>query len=116
MPLRGCGAEQVKLDHEYQSLENIIVIQKDPLYQELWDLARLIACRNPINQTPNLMSKRIVFRPFISDNLDIISVIELFSLCFLIVFKIFLLLKRFHLAMIMSIVKSIYGWTSPMVN
>jgi hypothetical protein len=70
----GCGTERVYSEQQAQTLENILIIQNDVAFQEAWDLARLIACRQNLNQLPDLMQRRVVFRPYMIDNLEVISV------------------------------------------
>ena len=70
----GCGTEKVYSEQQAQTLENILIIQNDPAYQEEWDLARLIACRHNLNPLPDLMQRRVIFRPDLIDNLDVVSV------------------------------------------
>lgn len=79
VPAHSCGSERVYTEQQAETLENILIIQNDPLYQEEWDLARLIACRQQLNVLPDLMQRRVVFRPYLIDNLEVISVSSPFS-------------------------------------
>lgn len=63
--------------------ENIIIIQNDPKYQEVWDGARLIMCRDSLQDRDAAGSeldgsvvkeKRVVFKPFVVDMLEVIEV------------------------------------------
>lgn len=56
-------------------MENVIVIQNDPAFiQEDGDIARLVACRHSMNKVPDLMQRRVIFKPYMVDNLDVVSV------------------------------------------
>lgn len=97
-------------------LENILIIQNDVAYQELWDLARLIACRQNSNQMPDLVQRRVVFRPYMIDNLEVISVFNYSLLAVVTIFDYIAFLQsantRYQLWMRWEIEKSTYGWTS----
>lgn len=57
-----------------RSFENVIIFQNDPTYQEVWDAARLIICRYaPFTNGP-IEEKRLIFKPFVVDMLDIVTV------------------------------------------
>ena len=81
IPLTGCGTSKVKIDIESESVdvkgfENIIVVQNNPKFQAIKDSVRMIVCRymeTPMDDAPK-KDKRIVFKPFTVDMLDVISV------------------------------------------
>lgn len=83
IPLKGCGTSKVNIDIEAESIdikgfENIIVIQNNPHYQAINDSVRMIVCR--YTETPmsdfrlEKEDKRILFKPFTVDMLDVITV------------------------------------------
>lgn len=84
IPIKGCGTSRVNIDIEEESIdikgfENIIVIQNNPAYQAINDSVRMIVCRYTaaIMDGPSArqsMDKRIVFKPFTVDMLDVINV------------------------------------------
>lgn len=56
-------------------MENVLIIQNDPAFiQEDGDIARLVACKHSFNKVPDLMSRRVIFKPFMVDNLNVVSV------------------------------------------
>ena len=58
-----------------ETMENVLIIQNDPAFiQEEGDLARLVACRHSFSKVPDLMSRRVIFKPYMVDNLDVVSV------------------------------------------
>lgn len=79
----GCGTSKVKIDIEsdpvdVRGFENIIVIQNNPKFQAHRDSVRMIVCRymeTPMLDTP-ITDKRVLFKPFTVDMLDVISVSE----------------------------------------
>jgi hypothetical protein len=45
VPTGGCGTNlSTKRSTEISSAENVIIVQMDPLVQEVWDSARRISC------------------------------------------------------------------------
>lgn len=84
IPIKGCGTSRVNIDIEEESIdikgfENIIVIQNNPAYQAINDSVRMIVCRYTatIMDGPSArqsMDKRILFKPFTVDMLDVINV------------------------------------------
>nr|CAD7569525.1 unnamed protein product [Timema californicum] len=66
IPLDDCGTtSSCRLCN---SVDNIIVIQTDDTVQEIWDAARKISCASTGNK------KRVHFRPFVVDMLEVVSV------------------------------------------
>lgn len=56
-------------------MENVLIIQNDPAFiQEEGDIARLVACRHSFSKVPDLMSRRVIFKPYMVDNLEVVSV------------------------------------------
>ena len=83
IPLKGCGTSKVNIDIESELIdvkgfENIIVIQNNPKYQAVNDSVRMIVCRyteGPMDGShSNRMDKRVLFKPFTVDMLDVITV------------------------------------------
>lgn len=58
-----------------ETMENVLIIQNDPAFiQEEGDIARLVACRHSFSKVPDLMSRRVIFKPYMVDNLEVVSV------------------------------------------
>jgi len=75
IPANGCGTERVFSEKQSEVMESVLIIQNDPVFlQEDGDIARLVACRHQFNKIPDLMSRRVIFKPFMVDNLDVVSV------------------------------------------
>ena len=82
IPLKGCGTSKVNIDIEEESVdikgfENIIVIQNNPHYQAINDSVRMIVCRyteQPMESRLEREDKRVLFKPFTVDMLDVITV------------------------------------------
>lgn len=84
IPLKGCGTSKVNIDIESELIdvkgfENIIVVQNNPRYQAINDSVRMIVCR--YTESAHLaapdnhkMDKRVLFKPFTVDMLDVITV------------------------------------------
>lgn len=67
MPYNGCGSKPSCAVCD--SIDNVLIIQSDEEVQETWDTARRITCSNSEEQ-----QKRILFKPFVVDNLEVIDV------------------------------------------
>lgn len=67
VPYVGCGSKPSCA--VCASVDNILVIQSDEEVQEIWDTARKISCSQTEQQ-----EKTIIFKPFVVDMLEVISV------------------------------------------
>nr|QKV49921.1 mucin-2-like protein [Locusta migratoria] len=67
IPVKGCGT--VPSGGFGKTVDNIIVIQTDDDVQEAWDIARKVSCA-----TTSLQEKTVLFRPFVVDMLEVVSV------------------------------------------
>ncbi|RWS15822.1 uncharacterized protein B4U79_01259 [Dinothrombium tinctorium] len=73
IPIEGCGTVLSEADSA-KGFENILIFQNDPIYQEVWDSARLLSCRYIMQKEEPISEKRVVFKPFLVDGLDVIKV------------------------------------------
>uniref|UniRef100_T1L3T9 ZP domain-containing protein n=1 Tax=Tetranychus urticae TaxID=32264 RepID=T1L3T9_TETUR len=76
IPAEGCGTASVlsKDVKDSKQFENVIIFQNDPIYQEVWDSARLLSCRYSLQRDLPVQEKRVIFKPFLVDMLDVIRV------------------------------------------
>ncbi|GLH01931.1 Uncharacterized protein GBIM_07989, partial [Gryllus bimaculatus] len=69
IPLNGCGTTPG--GGFGRTVDNVIVIQSDDTVQEIWDTARKLSCA-----TANSKEKTVIFRPFVVDMLEVVTVPE----------------------------------------
>lgn len=68
VPLQGCGS--IRACAVCDSVENVLIIQNDEDVQSQWDTARKVSC----SRTGIEEEKRIFFKPFVIDMLDVVTV------------------------------------------
>lgn len=79
IPVNSCGTNSLDIDAEdgeqpRKGFENIVVFQNDPVYQEMFDHARMVVCRYSVDDDFDMKDKRVIFKPIVIDMLDVVSV------------------------------------------
>merc|ERR1719192_1805316 len=69
IPTQGCGTELTARGSELSKAENVVIVQLDPVVQEVWDTARRISC-----SWEDSYQKSISFQPFSVDSVNTVTV------------------------------------------